>query len=832
MTKTGTIACGAVSASPQYNQRIKSIDRHVLAIETESGGIFEQATHNGIPAVTIRGISDLADRDKNGLETRTKGINRSYAADNAVSFLRLQMQNPYFIDFLRKQRTSRDQGTLDLQTNDLQDPVGVAVAEAIREADEYLRELSPEYRLLKKGYRLPLPRIRPTSLEDTEAKETPREVREVIREHKCVVLTLPRNYPDASLPWALANDLVVEDVEGKQIVPMVVEGSSVTHKFSLDAVSKRFFKDNSDSRNKAQQIFIINEPPLSSKTERNKLIGEISSHPDARFIIVTRAESEIIDSSGILDQDGAATHDVCDVSFIELTGFIQRTFDMTEAEAEVVALRLRNTFQKFALSAYPTYFAGIPKDTLTALLHANRRSELIQLAVDGFLTFLVADDDADVSLSRTTRSRFLRKLAIEISANKQSLTQSGLIDFAKKFAADYDFPIDPIQFINAFQDKGIIHFDNSRVEFSLPFIHSYLLAEELAADPTTAARYFDPTNEDFDLATFDLYAEIGADPKIVSLLQDRITQSIQALGRGNKEHAMLEKSLQPSIMNRLEKLERAQQGIRDALSEIRAKAADRARKQEVLDLCDRIREATSYNRQTRSKGSKSNSNEAFEQAGRSWVIGVCLLGSGAEHLEGKIKQKLASDLVSLGSLIVHHWVERNSRFDFDGFRKTSAQELDKILKDGIADPDERKLLIGSVLDAFEYDMLGGPFRRIMHYLSENARAKVLRLSVEKAVTSDTVEQLVHALWLSDIDSKKGVAKFRKALKQTPAAPFFRLTMATHIFGRVYWAKSKPDDRLRLIDAAAEAMKGAKLQFDKGKVVRRIKHRSKSNTKGH
>ena len=73
---------------------------------------------------------------------------------------------------------------------------------------------------------------------------------------------------------------------------------------------------------------------------------------------------------------------------------------MTVPEAEVIALRLRDSFNRFSLDAYPSCFAGVPKQTLQTLLQANRRSELIQLAVDGFLMFMVADDKANVTLNR------------------------------------------------------------------------------------------------------------------------------------------------------------------------------------------------------------------------------------------------------------------------------------------------------------------------------------------------------------------------------------------------------------------------------------------------
>jgi hypothetical protein len=66
---------------------------------------------------------------------------------------------------------------------------------------------------------------------------------------------------------------------------------------------------------------------------------------------------------------------VCDVSFVEIAYFLQKNFEMPAAASEVVAVRLRETFHKYKLAAHPSYFAGIPRSTLNALLQVNRRAE-------------------------------------------------------------------------------------------------------------------------------------------------------------------------------------------------------------------------------------------------------------------------------------------------------------------------------------------------------------------------------------------------------------------------------------------------------------------------
>jgi nucleoside phosphorylase len=60
VVRGGLIACGAVSGSTDYNKSVRKLDRKILAIETESGGLFSVAKRLNIPALTIRGISDYA----------------------------------------------------------------------------------------------------------------------------------------------------------------------------------------------------------------------------------------------------------------------------------------------------------------------------------------------------------------------------------------------------------------------------------------------------------------------------------------------------------------------------------------------------------------------------------------------------------------------------------------------------------------------------------------------------------------------------------------------------------------------------------------------------
>lgn len=121
-----------------YNNKIRSIDR------------------KGIDALAIRGISDHADAAKDQLETSTSGHIRAFAAGNAAMFLRLQIGNPHFKAALSRTRPGLEldlglPGAAATQAR----PLTTVLADFAAAIDKKLREFSPEYKLLEKGYRQP-----------------------------------------------------------------------------------------------------------------------------------------------------------------------------------------------------------------------------------------------------------------------------------------------------------------------------------------------------------------------------------------------------------------------------------------------------------------------------------------------------------------------------------------------------------------------------------------------------------------------------------------------------------------------------------------------------
>lgn len=823
----GVIVCGMVSKSKVYNDKLRKIDRAVLAVETESGGVFAQAKYHGdFAAMSIRGISDYADKDKKRLEEASKGAVRDLAAANAASFLYFQItENHYFQEALSSRKIGR-QAPLPFSNGQKDLGLLVKTLEAIgQEIDDALRKLSPEYKLQEKGYRLPIPRIRQTPGGDgTDENQEPVGVKETLTRKDRIVLSIPRTYPDQSLPWVIASELLTAEFDDRQAVPVVIDGEAIRGKQSTFVGAVTHDIAELQNLEGARLVFIVENTPFAFKHRIEAILDEIDKYPDAKCVFIARGDDALIGESTFASRSAATHYDSCSISFLEIAHFIQKNFGMSGGDSEVIAKRLRDTFSRFRLDAHPTYFAGIPRETLSALLQANRRAELIQLAVDGFLTFIVAGDNADVNLGRTTRARFLRSLALEMHLEKRTFDQAALIAFTKEFADRHDFDINPLSFIRGFQDQGILHFESDRARISLPFIESYLLAVELSSKPTEAERYF-VISDDFDFSAFDLYAEIGASHVMFQRVCDALEASIRELREKNPgEYILLSEEISPSTIKKRDAAERLKKKLQSAVDAVKKGANNLEEKQKLLDLQDRVREEAGRQRENRDEEADQSWAERIEplnRMGLAWTVATVLLGAGAEHLEAGDKRKLSALLVNGAAVFIDEWSRVQAEMDFDGLR--AAITTDEALNDmpGPDDLEEKRKFVTGLIDIFEYTAMADPVRKIMTFLCEQARQRVLSTSVDAAEVSGVMERLIKGTWLIDIDPDRGRRPLRDAMRGLPRATFLRMTMVSHYMTRMYWAHGKKDDKLALLDAADEMLKPLEIDLNKARLKRLI-----------
>ena len=826
---SGTIACGAVSAGKNYNDKLKQINRKVLAIETESGGVFSVTKRLSIQTLTIRGVSDYANTDKGKLETTTADKVRILAAENASSFLKLQLQNPRFVNKITSSQPS--------QVADNETAKGPAPGKSLQDLvlgsqafiDKKLRDLSPEFRLHDRGYQMPMPSLMPERAkkrQDQADDAVAHDILECIRADQHVFISLDKGYPDKSIAWVFADHLIRSEIDGKQILPIVVEGENVRPPhYSIELAAPKAFSDLKKA-DEHQVVIIFEGLPLSSKTRTKFILEQIGLHKNARFVYVDRTEANFFMQSEFASAVNAKAYRVSDVSFSQIAYFVQRNFDMLGSESEVIAYRLRDTFRKFRLSAHPSYFAGIPKETLSALIQANKRSELMQLGVDGFLSFLVAGDQAQISLSRTTRGKFLRSLIFQMRVEKIQFSESELIEYTNTFAKKFDFDIKAIDFIGEFIRNGILYYDQDKIGVAIPFIENFLLAQELAAKPEEAERYFDLNNFDFDMATFELYCEIQPCDTIVhgvgKILEDAMA------GLDFQEHILLGGEIDPASLISIKKLSSLQSKIGKAAKDIVDDKNTTAEKQQLLDISERVSRRTGrssnavfngdeldsddHNAEQRDKLKELNDEmEAISRLSFASMVGILLLGYGAEHLDAKDKRHLSKLVVGVSSILIDRWTRFHDMIDFEGMRAdlTSDENLDEMETKfpSKISREETKSTISDFIDVMRFVCLSDPFRKVMENLVEHARNPILEKSISAIEVDETFAELIRSIWISDLELKDGERPLNEVTRKLPKTSLLRVCIAEHLLKRVYWSHAKKTQRLKLLETA-EAVLGA------------------------
>ena len=435
------------------------------------------------------------------------------------------------------------------------------------------------------------------------------------------------------------------------------------------------------------------------------------------------------------------------------------------------------------------------------LLQANRRAELLQLAVDGFLTLVVAGDTASVTLSRTTRARFLRTILTKMKVEKRSLRQEDVVAIAAEMAKDYGYDINPTAFVTSFFDSGILHLSGGHVVFSLPFVKSYLLALELSEHPDKALQYFDFDDEVIDLSTFDIYCEIKPSAEVVNAVIKCIEGNRDALVLSpGQKHILLTDAARPSMIAKPAQLKEIENRFHKLSEDVRTGRGDVKRKQKLLDMIDRVREAASDRSGLAEPDKQRETPEEikkFIKGMRYWVTGTQMLGSAAEHLRAETKEHLSAMLVQVASLLAHVWTEAYSRVDFKELRAefTADEKLSSLLNgsESEAERAEIRRQVESLVDLLEFSVAAAPLRRLLHHLCERARLGVLTVSIERSQVEGKVEKLVHALWLADIHGKRGHQNLMQTMKDLPASPFLQIVVATHLMTRVYWNQSDPQE---------------------------------------
>lgn len=826
----GTIICGAVGQSENYKKRLKGVSRRLLALETESGSVFAECIDRSVNVIAIRGISDYADSEKKKLEKQSKDGVRRLAATNAATYLRAQLECDPFLEFIISDdepalALSRGAGALSTLPELLK-----RASEAI---DEKLRQLSPHYKAKPVGFRLPPPRIRPILADIEKRQARPVEILKAIEAFGKIVVNVPRTYPDPALPWAIAGYLVSADINERKAIPIVIDGRAISRPRSgLAALSPIELPPDSHALG-AELIFIIYNFDFNSKTKTDFLSREIAEIPNARYMFLSDEDQDL--SARLEQRKLITTHEfrVCNASFNEITLFFEDAFSLPGREAEVLALEFQKLFRQFQLPSHPSFFAGIASDVLAALLQANRRSELIQLAVDGALSFIVAADTDAIRLSRTTRSGFLRKLVFEQKVNKRSFTQSEIVNFAREISERFDYGINPISFIESFEKNGIIYFDGDRAKVTMPFIEAYLLARELRDLPKCAAEYFDPLRDDFDYLTFDIYAELGTDEAVLQNVMKSIVDALSGLTYDPQHHILLDDKLNPKILGKPARLASLRRRVADARESLESGKSNRGEKITLLEVAERVQENVAHSQEGPADGKEGEArhvgSEEFQKLdalGRAWSVGALMLGSGAESLEGDERLSLTSMMLQLSEALIHQWTKHTSDIDFEDIKIKikSDEEFRKSFKD--IESEDFNSIVDAVVEYMELVSLSDPFDTVSHQLTDVAKNGVIANSLRKIAPDTPIQRVIHAAWLTHIDANSGRRILLDAIDDLPLVKFFRAVLTSWLILRLKWKVPTEAAQRALLDAAEASIRPLNRTIEKGELIRFIQRKDR------
>ena len=424
------------------------------------------------------------------------------------------------------------------------------------------------------------------------------------------IVEIPISYPDKGLPWLYAKQLLGMTYNGRIIVPIVIDGAALRPPLhNLHAELERR-APGIIGNSQLVPVAIVTDLSFSNDRRAKFILDEIEESGIVSFIIGNGAHKAFFVANR--NNNSWKTYALCDVSFSSIVAFISSQFEIDILEAEVIAIRLSNTFRAFNISVHPSYFAGIPREMLSRLSNANHRAELIDLAVTGFLSFIGAGDTKDITLKQRTRRLFLRNLAYDMVVEKIEFSMSTLYDYVKAYSGQYDFALNVNEFIQSLISNGILHEREDRIHFSINFIQNYLLAERLASEPVAAEKYFNPSLTEIDFSTFELYAEIGLSKKVLEdvlrrldvhvsqfskevgatdytkHIEDRCVGSYKSSG-----HYLVNGSIKPSLLRNLERSANYQRRVEKAAKDLIGANSNFEGKQKILDLAHRAAEEVS-----------------------------------------------------------------------------------------------------------------------------------------------------------------------------------------------------------------------------------------------
>lgn len=813
----GPIACGPVVASEQFNDKLKALHRKVTAIETESGGVFGRLAQSKIPAIAIRGISDLADGGKAEVESRTGGEGRALAMRNACRLLKQQLLNDRFTNVAVRYNEDHSEHVGELFPRER--AKASIIAELDADIKAKLTERSAEFRAKPDSFYLPIPRARKISYaEDLTGRQvdSPQNLLDCLVSEGRILIRLPRSYPSQALGWSLAYSLVRQQIEGKVVLPYVISGQAVNPPTSGLVKALPSAMASTIGRSEFIHVIIIEEPLFHARN-RMKFLDDELAKIDAKILIITKAEDTVAESDEFIKSNGFKEYEIAPVSFAETAFFLEKAFDMPPREAEAIAIRLDDTFRKFRLDAHPTYFASLQEETLIALINANKRAELIQLAVDALLTLMVAADKSSPPLSRTTRERFLKKLVTSM-AEGEIVDDLKLLSLASLFLDEHMFSTPAPDFLAPFFEIGILYRLNGTIFISHPYVESYLLAQALREQPELAVKYLDPSRELFNYYAFDLYCELGPSCDVIRAIlefSEKVVKRATELYPGQHVYLCNEARLTTlSSSRQLISLTGGLMATAEKLEQDDPKGEVRAEKQRILDARQYVRTEIGSRNLGRTQDVPEELREEFktlDNLARALALSSIAVGSGSESLQGDEKLNLAELVLKTGEKFSDVWTRNRLRIDFSEMRNDmlSDDNVWKIVEQFGVEDDQFEAIkrdLQIFIHGFELNTMLEPMGRVLWRVSATAGVRVLAPVLNMVRPEGDIQKILRSAWMMDINAERGRDLFKESLGEYKGAQLMRIVLATHLLWRVFWHHHKSTGSRHFVNTARRALR--------------------------
>ena len=838
----GSFMSYMVSASDTLKQTMKSIDRKALVVETEGSGVFAAAEDiQGISVISIRGVSDFANVGKSTFEQSTGNLYRCIAARNAAAYIEAQLRNYFFVDYVKSLRHIRENQSLSIQKGD---SMASFLNDVERRIESNLREMCPVYRTKSKGYVLPPPRITIQNAERIFTGHDASSIYEIsaaVEKYDRILIALAPTYPDKALSWVVA-DHILRTNGDRVYIPFVLDGSNVRpNRFRL-ADEPGFSEVMLTGAASTTAVVILDEPNIRSKTRVDCLIKEASKYPNAKFIVILKDQNMVASAPDFCPVFDCYMFWVRDFSLHALSNFLSCNFHIPSKEAGVAATRLNRVFEQFNMQAHPTYFATISQDVLSTLMDANRRSDLIGLAVDGSLILLVASDSSDVIVSKKIRRKFLSDIVVVQDIEGEAVGNSTAVSMVNRTAEEMDIEIDAIEFIKAFTDAGLLAFEQGRAVFPCTYVRDYLLAEYLSRNVEAARAYFDFDSIQTDINVLGIYAEIGVHDDVIDKILTLMEDDIRFLNResaSSSDFLVNDKAI-PTSFKTLSRVKARRKQLHDAIKYVGDNPSDLARKQQILDFRnsvsrwvvrrnetasgDDMPEERYVNGEEEQKYDHEDESVRYARVKNHWMAGCVLIGSGAESITMEPKRRLAGMLIHLGNRLAESLTARFANIDFVKIKEAVLSGLEfQEIKRGKSDEEWRELerLFESMADNLQYTALTTPYMFVLRMLCSSGQGNILRKTIRECQAEGLFNEITRAIWACDLDPSSSGRVTMKVFRKLGYARLLRYMVAEHFVDRAYWDKWKERDRQSMLDMAEHLIEPLNMTLNKGKIARRI-----------